>query len=140
MNVELLQRKMKLVASHDGSAESLEDQKQSFLLALHKQQAQQPNRIEPASTEHAPIQSQSTGSSAGSKIIMLGDSGSEYACSDMARFCGGSRVVNMGASGSTADAWAKGSCPPESFVLLQGLNNQASGSGDTCNAAAAFER
>merc|ERR1719375_1555891 len=72
---------------------------------------------DPVVPPHAPAQSQAAGP--GSKIIMLGDSGAEYACTDIARFCGKSKVVNMGASGSTAASWAAGSCPDDSLVLLQ---------------------
>lgn len=45
------------------------------------------------------------------KIIMLGDSGCEYACKDIERFCAGSTVVNKGVTGSTAAQWIRGYCP-----------------------------
>lgn len=83
----------------------------------------------------------------GSKIIMIGDSGCASACKDIERFCGGSTVVNMGVTGSTAAQWKVGDCASQLF-LLESMSNRLPPGGPTgcglyqhcCNATEAFWR
>merc|ERR1719498_1584319 len=62
----------------------LHDSALAFKQALSKYV--EANPVDPAVPAHAAAQA--TPQQRSSKIIMLGDSGSEYACTDIARFCG----------------------------------------------------
>lgn len=87
----------------------------AFNRGLQRYMAENPDPVYPP---HGHAAASSAGAT-GSKIIVLGDSGGEFQCTDIARFCGKSKVINMATSGSRADEWAKGYCPPGGSHLLQ---------------------